>query len=49
MIGGDQARSLTFDLDPAIRALVDRVGRDDPETVKLIGIYHNLIGYWAEA
>jgi len=29
------ARSLIFDLDTAIQALVDRLGRDDPETVKL--------------
>ena len=42
------ARSLIFDLDTAIQALVDRLGRDDPETVKLTGIYHNLIRYWAE-
>jgi hypothetical protein len=24
------------------------VGRADPETVKLTGVYHNLIRYWAE-
>ncbi len=34
---------LIFDLDTAIQALVERLGRDDPETVKLTGIYHNLI------
>ncbi|MGZ3285946.1 MAG: PKHD-type hydroxylase, partial [Xanthobacteraceae bacterium] len=27
---------------------VNRLGRNDPETVKLTGIYHNLIRYWAE-
>jgi PKHD-type hydroxylase len=32
-------------LDPG---LTERLGRDDPETVKLTGIYHNLIRYWAE-
>ena len=37
-----------FDLDAAIPALAERLGRDDPETVKLTGIYHNLIRYWAE-
>ena len=42
------ARSMIFDLDTAIQALVKRLGRDDPETVKLAGIYHNLIRYWAE-
>lgn len=48
MIRDAQARSLIFDLDTAIQALVERLGRDDPETVKLTGIYHNLIRYWAE-
>jgi PKHD-type hydroxylase len=42
------ARSMIFDLDTTIQALVERLGRDDPETVKLTGIYHNLIRYWAE-
>ena len=48
MIRDDRARSLIFDLDTAIQALVNRLGRDDPETVKLTGIYHNLIRHWAE-
>jgi predicted 2-oxoglutarate/Fe(II)-dependent dioxygenase YbiX len=26
----------------------ERRGRDDPETVKLTGIYHSLIRYWVE-
>ena len=48
MIRDAHARSLIFDMDTAIQALVERLGRDDPETVKLTGIYHNLIRYWAE-
>src|SRR5580658_3536669 len=48
MIRDTHARCLIFDLDTAIQALVERLGRDDPETVKLTGIYHNLIRYWAE-
>src|SRR4051812_40051187 len=48
MVRDIQARSLIFDLDTAIQRLVERLGRDDPETVKLTGIYHNLIRYWAE-
>jgi PKHD-type hydroxylase len=48
MIRDAHARSLTFDLDNAIQALVQRLGRDDPETVKLTGVYHNLIRVWAE-
>jgi PKHD-type hydroxylase len=48
MVRDAHARSLIFDLDTAIQALVERLGREDPETVKLTGIYHNLIRYWAE-
>jgi PKHD-type hydroxylase len=48
MVRDADARSLIFDLDTAIQALVERLGRDDPETVKLTGIYHNLIRKWAE-
>jgi PKHD-type hydroxylase len=48
MIRDAQARSMIFDLDGVIQGLVDRLGRDDPETVKLTGIYHNLIRYWVE-
>jgi PKHD-type hydroxylase len=48
MIRDAHARSLIYDLDAAIQSLVERIGRDDPETVKLTGIYHNLIRYWAE-
>jgi predicted 2-oxoglutarate/Fe(II)-dependent dioxygenase YbiX len=36
------------DLDTAIQGLVGRVGRDDPELVRLTSIYHNLIRCWAE-
>jgi PKHD-type hydroxylase len=48
MIRDDHARSLIFDLDTAIQGLVPRLGRDDAEVVKLTGIYHNLIRYWAD-
>ncbi len=48
MIRDAHARSMIFDLDSAIQNLVERLGRDDPETVTLTGIYHNLIRYWAE-
>jgi PKHD-type hydroxylase len=48
MIRDAHARSLIFDLDTTIQSLVNRLGRDDPETVKLTGVYHNLIRYWAE-
>src|SRR5579872_1101361 len=48
MIRDAHARSLIFDLDTAIQALVERLGRDDPEVVRLTGVYHNLIRTWAE-
>ena len=48
MVREAHARSLIYDLDTTIQALVERLGRDDPETVKLTVIYHNLIRYWAE-
>jgi PKHD-type hydroxylase len=48
MIRDARARSMIFDLDGAIQSLVKRLGRDDPETVKLAGIYHNLIRHWCE-
>jgi PKHD-type hydroxylase len=39
---------MMFDLDSVIQTLVERIGRDDPETVKLTGLYRNLIRNWAE-
>jgi PKHD-type hydroxylase len=48
MIRDGNARSLVFDLDTAIQGLIGRVGRDDPDMVKLTGVYHNLIRHWAE-
>ena len=48
MIRDSHARSLVFDLDNAIQGLVGRLDRNDVDIVKLTGIYHNLIRYWAE-
>ncbi|WP_315705262.1 MULTISPECIES: Fe2+-dependent dioxygenase [unclassified Bradyrhizobium] len=48
MIRDAHVRSMIFDLDNVIQGLAGRLGRDDPETVRLTGIYHNLIRYWAE-
>jgi len=48
MIRDDHARSMIFDLDNTIQGLVERLGRNDAEIVKLTGLYHNLIRYWAE-
>jgi len=43
MIRDAHARNLILDPDTAIQDLVERFGRDDPETVKLTGICPNLI------
>jgi PKHD-type hydroxylase len=48
MIRDDHARRLIFDLDTAIQGLVSRLGGNDAEVVRLTGVYHNLIRYWAE-
>ena len=48
MIRDTHARSMIFDLDNAIQGLVARLGRNDSQVVKLTGLYHNLIRYWAE-
>lgn len=48
MVRDAQARSLIFDLDGTIQSLSERVGSDDADCVRLTGVYHNLIRYWAE-
>ena len=49
MVREDSARSLLFDLDQTIQELSAQRGVDDPACVRLTGIYHNLIRYWADA
>jgi PKHD-type hydroxylase len=49
MIREDSARSLLFDLDQSIQELTAQKGVEDPVCVRLTGIYHNLIRYWADA
>lgn len=48
MIRDDHARSLIYDLDLSIQSLSEELGRDHPEMVRLTGVYHNLIRFWAE-
>lgn len=48
MIRDAAARSLVFDLDTTIQSMAERLGRDDADTVRMTGIYHNLIRHWAE-
>lgn len=49
MVRDDSARALLFDLDQTIQELSVERGIEDPACVRLTGIYHNLIRYWADA
>lgn len=48
MVRDDAARTMLFDLDQTIQELAAERGLDDTVCVRLTGIYHNLIRYWAE-
>lgn len=48
MIRSDANRRILFDLDQTIQSLSDTLGANASETVRLTGIYHNLIRTWAE-
>ena len=48
MIRDNQHRSLLFDLDQTIQELGAEVGPDHAASVRLTGIYHNLIRAWAD-
>jgi PKHD-type hydroxylase len=48
MVREDSARALLFDLDQTIQELSTERGIEDAACVRLTGIYHNLIRYWAE-
>ena len=45
--GGDEQRSLLYELDMNLLALRQRHG-DTTETTGLTGTYHNLLRMWAE-
>ncbi|MBQ0936670.1 Fe2+-dependent dioxygenase [Ideonella paludis] len=47
MVREDAQRDLLFDLDMNLMALRERHG-DSPETVRLAGVYHNLLRLWAD-
>src|SRR5262247_615156 len=49
MIREDSARTLLFDLDQTIQELSAERGVGDAACVRLTGVYHNLIRYWADA
>ena len=47
MVRDEAARTMLFELDTAIQSLRGKVG-DDPEVVRLTGLYHNLVRRWTE-
>lgn len=48
MVRDERARIMLFDLDQTIQKLTGSLGVDNAEVVRLSGLYHNLIRYWAE-
>lgn len=48
MVRDNQQRSLLFDLDQSVQKLGVELGLNNPEVVRLTGVYHNLIRQWAE-
>ena len=48
MVRDTDARATLFALDTAIQSTGARLGQDDPEIVRLTGVYHNLLRRWAE-
>lgn len=48
MVRDIDARADLFALDTAIQSTAARLGQDDPEIVRLTGVYHNLLRRWAE-
>jgi PKHD-type hydroxylase len=47
MVRDEAARRMLFELDTAVQGLRGKVG-DDPEVVRLTGLYHNLVRRWTE-
>ena len=48
MVRDGEARATLFELDTAIQSTAARLGQDDPEIVRLTGVYHNLLRRWAD-
>jgi PKHD-type hydroxylase len=48
MIRDDGQRTLLYDLDQSVQELSMELGVGHPQTVKLAGIYHNLVRRWAD-
>jgi len=48
MVRDDGARGILFDLDQGVQAVAAAQGQGDPATVRLTGVYHNLLRRWAD-
>ncbi len=48
MVRDDAARRILFDLDQGVQAVAASAGQGDPATVRLTGVYHNLLRRWAD-
>lgn len=48
MLRDERARTMLFDMDQTIQRLTSTLGVENAEVVRLSGIYHNLIRYWAD-
>lgn len=48
MVRFEAHRTALFDLDQSIQSLVTRMAADDPDLVRLTGVYHNLVQCLAE-
>jgi PKHD-type hydroxylase len=48
MVRDNEARRILFDLDSAVQSVATSNGQADPATVKLTGVYHNLLRRWAQ-
>lgn len=49
MVRDDGARRILFDLDQGVQAVAVAQGQGDAATVRLTGVYHNLLRRWADA
>ena len=47
MVSSPVEREMLFNLDQSIQRLAVERGLDDPEVIRLTGVYHNLIRHWA--
>lgn len=47
MIRDSGQRKILFDMDTALQSLSEKIP-DDPSIIKLTGVYHSLLRYWAQ-